>query len=442
MTDQTGRPRAISQIGPRIGIDGFNLAIPRGTGVATYARSLSHCLRQLGHPIDALYGMSIAPGTPPAQRQIAFFEQLETERGWKRPPYPSIRWARVMAQAWRGATALPIPIDGGVDPRAMAHRLPAFDRIWNHDALFSQSAQFFRTFHRFMPIRIPDPPAIMHWTYPVPVRLEGARNVYTLHDLVPLRLPFATLDHKPTYQALVAHILRHADHVCTVSECSRNDVLALFPGTDPARITNTYQAVAPGPVPDPASRLLQDGFGLEPGRYLLFFGSIEPKKNVLRLLQGFLAAGIPIPLVVVSARSWGAGPEGELLRSATAGGRVRHIEYVPQDLLATLVHGARAVAFPSLYEGFGLPVLEAMQLGTPVLTTREGSLPEVAGDAAEYVDAYDPASIGAGLHRLATDDARCATLRALGPVQAARFSMDAFAGRMRAVYDQMLAGAG
>lgn len=422
----------------RIGIDGYNLAIPRGTGVATYARSLSLCLRQLGHPIDALYGVTIEPGTPPAQRQVAFFDQLQTERGWKRPPYPSLRWARAMTQAWRGATATQIPIDGLVDPRAMADRLPAFDRIWNIDGLFGQSAQFFRTFHRFMPVRIPNPPAIMHWTYPVPVRLEGARNIYTLHDLVPLRLPFATLDHKPTYQALIAHILQHADHVCTVSERSRDDVLAFFPDTDPTRVTNTYQAIRPAPPLHDDTRILSDGFGLDPGRYLLFFGSIEPKKNVLRLLQGFLAADIPIPLVVVSARAWGNGPEAELLRSATERGRVRHIEYVPQDMLTTLVRGARAVAFPSLYEGFGLPVLEAMQLGTPVLTTREGSLPEVAGDAAEYVDAYDAASIGAGLHRLATDDARCATLRAQGPVQAARFSMDIFAARMRAVYDQVL----
>lgn len=421
----------------KIGIDGYNLAIPRGTGVATYARSLSLCLRQLGHPIDALYGMAIQPGTP-AQRQVAFFDQLGTERAWKRPPYPSIRWVRTMGQAWRGATALPIPIDGLVDPRAMAGRLPEFDRIWNIDGLFAQSAQFFRTFRRFMPVRIPAPPAIMHWTYPVPVRLEGARNVYTLHDLVPLRLPFATLDHKPTYHALIAHILARADHVCTVSQRSRDDVLDLFPEADPARITNTYQAIRPAPPPTP-DRLLADGFGLAPGGYLLFFGSIEPKKNVLRLLQGFLAADIPIPLVVVSARTWGAGPEAELLRSATESGRIRHIEYVPHDMLTTLIRGARAVAFPSLYEGFGLPVLEAMQLGTPVLTTREGSLPEVAGDAAEYVDAYDAASIGAGLHRLATDDARCAALRALGPVQAARFGMDAFAARMSAVYAQVLA---
>ena len=426
----------------RVGIDGYNLAIPRGTGVATYARSLSLCLRRLGHPIDVLYGMSIDAGTEPAMQQVAFFEQLQEERGWKRPPYPSVRWARTMLQAWRGREAAVIPIDGLVEVRAVAGRLPAFDRILNVDGLFGHSAQFFRNFKRFMTVRVPDPPAIMHWTYPVPVMLEGARNVYTVHDLVPLRFPYATLDHKPTYQALMSTLLRQADGVCTVSERSRDDLIAFFPDADPTRVVNTYQAVPPplpAPPPGVLERQLREGFGLQPSGYFLFFGSIEPKKNVLRLLQGFLAADIALPLVVVSARSWGAGPEGELLRRAVEGGRVRHIEYVPQDVLATLVRGARAVAFPSLYEGFGLPVLEAMQLGTPVLTTREGSLPEVAGDAAEYVDAYDADSIGAGLQRLATDDARCAELRALGPAQASSFSMDRFADRMRATYDGVMA---
>ena len=426
----------------RVGIDGYNLAIPRGTGVATYARSLAACVTALGHPVDVLYGMDIDPETPAIEQQVAFFDQLQTERGYKRPPYPSLRWARLMAGAWRGRTATPIALDGRVDPRPVAERLPQHDRILNTQTLFGLAAHFFRTFNRFVEVRIPDPPALMHWTYPVPVRLAGARNVYTVHDLVPLRMPYATLDHKPTHMRLLRECLR-SGHVCTVSERSREDLFSFFPDADRDKVINTYQAVPQPPAPrDPAEteRLLAEGFGLRPGGYFLFFGSVEPKKNVARLLQAFLQTDITLPLVLVTARTWQSGPEAALLNDRPAGDRrLRQIDYVPQATLATLIAGARAVTFPSVYEGFGLPVLEAMQAGTPVLTSHEGSLAEVAGDAAEIVDAFDVDSIAAGLRRLATDDARCAELRARGLHQAERFSMAQYRPRVRALYDHVMA---
>ncbi|MGI4950936.1 MAG: glycosyltransferase family 4 protein [Janthinobacterium lividum] len=426
-----------------MGIDGLNLAIPRGTGIATYARSLSACLTALGHPVDVLYGMEIEAAASPALRQVAFFDQLQTERGFRRPRYPSLRWARLMLAARRGLTAVPIPIDGLVEARPFADRLPRCERILNIESLFGLAGQYFRNFGRFVTVRIPDPPAIMHWTYPVPVILEGAHNIYTIHDMVPLRMPYATLDHKPTHAKLIAECLRRGDHICTVSERSREDVFSFFPDAEPDRVSNSYQAVLPPARIQSGAEvatLLRDGFGLQPGGYFLFFGSIEPKKNVARLLQAHFAADHGIPLVIVTARGWQAAAEAALLagRDATDG-RIRQIEYVPQDLLATLVRGARAVTFPSLYEGFGLPVLEAMLAGTPVLTSREGSLAEVAGDAALYVDPYDVDSIAQGLQRLATDDALCSSLRERGRLQAAQFSMAQYQARLRALYDTVLA---
>lgn len=428
--------------GYRVGIDGLNLAIPRGTGVATYARSLSVCLTQLGHPVDILYGMDIDPRDSPAIRQVAFFDQLQTERGYRRPPFPSVSWVRHMLRAWRGVAAVEIPLDDRVEARPMADRLPQHDRVLNVRGLFGLAAQYFRAFGRFMSVRIRNPPAIMHWTYPVPITLVGARNIYTVHDLVPLRMPYATLDHKPTHFRLLAECLRRGDHVCTVSERSRDDFFSFFPQAPRERVTNTYQAVLPPAhplAPDEVGRLICDGFQLKPGNYFLFFGSIEPKKNVGRLLQAYLASNIATPLVIVAARGWQAAGEAELLRNRDpADPRIRQIEYVSQDVLTTLVRGARAVTFPSLYEGFGLPVLEAMLLGTPVLTTREGSLAEVAGDAALFVDAYDVGSIAAGLRRLATDDALCADLRERGRAQAEQFSMPHYQDRVRTMYDSVL----
>ncbi len=433
----------------RVGIDGFNLAMRRGTGVATYARTLSRCLHGLGHPVDVLYGMNIGARTPPALREVLFFDGLDQEHG-RKPPIPfTPRWMREVTGAPFGQDAVEIPVTGRVVAQAFAGRMPHFERILNAPDLFSVAERHFRRHKRFLRVRMPDPPALMHWTYPLPITLEGARNIYTIHDLVPLRLPYTTLDNKRYYHRLIRGCLRWGDHVCTVSDASRRDILDLFavPGE---RVTNTYQAFAP-----PARALAQSDmqvaeqlrgvFGLEPGGYFLFFGAIEPKKNLGRLIEAYLTSGLKTPLVIVGARAWRSEQDLQLIRLDAAGlglaqaQQVRQLDYLPIAMLLTLVRGARAVVFPSLYEGFGLPVLEAMSLGTPTLTSTEGSLPEVAGDAAVSVNPYDPGAIADGLRRLDGDADLRAELSARGRRQAALFSMERYQERVAAMYAQVLA---
>jgi glycosyltransferase involved in cell wall biosynthesis len=430
----------------RVGIDGLNLAIPRGTGVATYARSLSQCIGELGHSVDVVYGLDIAAKADSAQREVLFFDLLESERNRKVPKYPSIGWAAQMLRASFGFDAVEIPLTGRTIATQLSPRLPRYDRILNVQDLFGLAGRYFRNFGRFLSIRINDPPQIMHWTYPVPIRLAGARNIYTIHDLVPLRMPYTTLDNKTVHIRLLNACLRHGDHIATVSETSRRDILDFFPKLAPERITNTYQAVA-APTREVGAaeveQIVNRVFGLQPRGYFLFFGSIEPKKNVGRLLEAYLASGIEMPLVIVGARAWKSESELALLKYRPADDRrVRQIDYVSADVLATLIRGARAVVFPSLYEGFGLPVLEAMSLGTPVLTSHEGSLPEVAGEAGLLVNPYDPRAIAAGLQRLApsneTSDALCMDLAARGLVRAARFDMSHYRDRIAALYRSVL----
>ena len=432
---------------PRIGIDGYNLALARGTGIATYARTLTHCLERLGHPIDVLYGLNIQPGTAPTLKEVQFFDQLATEKAPRRPKYPAPAWWKQAALSTLGRTATEIPITGAVVADAFEGRMPHFDRILNVHDLWVTADRHFNLTGRFLRLRWPDPPAIMHWTYPLPILLEGARNIYTIHDLVPLRLPHTTLDNKQNYFRLIDRCLRWGDHICTVSETSRQDIIDLFPA-DPDRVTNTYQSFAP-----PAQTLaLSDAevadqvrglFGLEPQGYFLYFGAIEPKKNVGRLLEAYLTAGFETPMVVVSARSWKNEAETRLLNPAGAtDGRAQNViqmEYMPIAMLMTLVRGARAVCFPSLYEGFGLPVLEAMALGTPTLTSSTGALPEITAGASLAIAPYDTASIAAGLHRLDTEPALRADLSARGRLRAADFDMAHYEARVTAMYDRVLA---
>ncbi|RYF22127.1 MAG: glycosyltransferase family 1 protein, partial [Oxalobacteraceae bacterium] len=336
---------------PAIGIDGMNLAIPRGTGVATYARSLSHCVGELGHPVDIVYGLDIAATNDQRLREVQFLDLLENERGRKVPKFPSVGWARQMLDASLGLHATQIALSDRTITTPLASRLPRHDRIFNVQDLFGLASRYFRNFGRFLRIRMEDPPAIMHWTYPVPVTMVGSKNLYTIHDLVPLRMPYTTLDNKDFHFRLLNACFRDADHIVTVSETSRRDMLSFFPELLPERITNTYQSVTVSPrAPAEIEAIVRGAFGLDLRSYFLFFGSIEPKKNVGRLLEGYLASENTMPLVIIGARAWKAESELALLKHRPAGDeRIRQIDYVSADVLTALIGGARAVVFPSLY---------------------------------------------------------------------------------------------
>ncbi|WP_174279093.1 glycosyltransferase family 4 protein, partial [Sphingomonas bacterium] len=341
---------------------------------------------------------------------------------------------------------------GTVEGRALDHRAGVFDALWSGAALFERAHAFFRLTGRFATLRIADPPAVMHWTYPMPITLARARNVYTLHDLVPLRLPFATLDDKRQYRALVAGCAAHADAVCTVSEASRSDIVELL-GIDPSRVINTYQTSPVDPDllaenPDETARTVARLFGLERDGYFLFFGAIEPKKNIGRLLEAYLSLGTATPLVIVAARSWQSEAELVLLPRADDPSGPRHehldrrviqIDYLPRHLLMRLVRGARALAFPSLHEGFGLPVHESMLLGVPVLSSDTGAIREIAGDTALLVDPYDVPAITAGLRRLDEDDEFRRDLGQRGAARAATFSPARYRDALAGLYAQVLA---
>jgi glycosyltransferase involved in cell wall biosynthesis len=339
-----------------------------------------------------------------------------------------------------------VPVTGLVDRRGF--RMPAFDRLLNAPDLFDVAGRHFRRHRRFLRVRVADPPAIMHWTYPLPIVLEGARNIYTIHDLVPLRLPQTTLDDKGFHLRLIQGCIAAAAAICTVSEASKADILRLFPQSA-GKVANTYQSVeAPEQaLPDGVelADFLRGVFGLEPRGYFLFFGALEPKKNIGRLLEGYLSAGTATPLIMVGARAWRSERELSLLKlrgegPPGPGPSVRQIDYLPFATLLRLIRGARAVLFPSLYEGFGLPVVEAMALGTPTLTSTGGSLPEIAGAASLLVDPYDVRAIAQGIRALDDDAALRGALAEAGPIQAAKFGAGPYRVALTRLYDSVLEG--
>jgi glycosyltransferase involved in cell wall biosynthesis len=241
--------------------------------------------------------------------------------------------------------------------------------------------------------------------------------VITVHDLAVLRHPDAFNRWTRTYSPhVVPRVLRAARRVIAVSDFTRRELVDLL-GVPAEKIR-----VVPNGVAD---EFTQDGPAAD-GQYVLAVGTLEPRKNLPRLVDAALRTDTE--LRVVGARGWGGVEVG--------GNGVRWLGEVSDVELARLYRGALCVAYPSLYEGFGIPVLEAMACGTPVVTTRGTAMEEVADGAAVLVDAHDPAEIAAGIERAAAERDQ---LVPRGLERARRFRWDAVAAQTVDVYREAAA---
>jgi glycosyltransferase involved in cell wall biosynthesis len=440
----------------RIMVDGFNLALEKGTGVATYARNLTYSLHEMGHEAHVLYGMRRAAGDSSLMKEIAFFDENAGARSGRFQR--ALRVAGAMLNPF-ARPICPVPLSGAVIYRQFASRLPYFDRLWNAPHLYEHGPLFFRLHGRRLTAAAPDGASIAHWTYPLPIKARGTANIYTMHDLAPLRLPYTTLDRKQDYFKLVSHLARRADHIVTVSETSKKDIMNLL-GVPEEKITNTYQTAA---LPKASLSLpidtlrdeLSGTFRIDYKNYFLYYGSIEPKKNIGRIIEAYLASNVAMPLVIVGAQAWKADQELKLLKlaapvsrcgdgregaaAASGKGKVIQLEYVTISQLTNLVRGALAVTFPSLYEGFGLPILESMLCGTPVITSNIGAMAEIAGDAAILVDPYDVRDLKNAMIAASANPNLCAGVVARGAVVARRYSPEAYQQRLQVMYTRVKA---
>lgn len=253
--------------------------------------------------------------------------------------------------------------------------------------------------------------------------------VTTAYDLGFLRCPqFMPPDRVAWLRKGLYHSLRRSDMVLVLSEFTRREVLEFFPSVDPSRVQITPVGVDSERFhsePDDMDQQVRQIYQL-PERYALYLGTLEPRKNIEGLLRGYdtLPGHIrrDFPLILAGAWGWQTDRFRALLQRLVAEGTVRYLSYVPQVHIAPLLRGATVFCFPSHYEGFGMPPLEAASCGTPVLCSRSASLPEVMGDAAVYVDASAPEDIACGLQRLLSDAELQSQLRARGLARAAMFT--------------------
>jgi len=278
---------------------------------------------------------------------------------------------------------------------------------------------------------------VLHVTYVAPV-LSRCPIVLTVHDITFATNPewFSARDLRVLSRA-VPWSIRRAARVITVSEVCRQQIIERF-GVPADRVVCVHNAAGPAAHAIDAEAAVKElaALGLNPNRpYVLSVGNLQPRKNLVRLIEAFRAiakGGIDVDLVVVGAEHYRAR---EVLDAAgEAGSRVRFTGYVTDLQLAACYSRASLFALPALFEGFGIPALEAMAHGVPVVCSRAGALPEVCADAALYFDPIDLESIAGALRRGLSDGSLRDELTRKGRARAAEFSWRESAERTLSVY--------
>lgn len=361
--------------------------LQQSAGIARYVREMLPRLRRLasGDQISLFFNNSRRVTLPPQHADLARYSVALTNKTWR---------LRVAADYLRRS---------------------------DMDACFPGIDLFFATDH-LLP------------------RLRRTRCVINIRDLSYLLQPaFHNRLSRIYQQALMPRFAEHADRIIVPSEVTRRDLLRCY------GLAGDKLSVVPEGVDEryreairPHERARVRARHALPGRYLLYVGTLEPRKNIVGLLEAYAALlrrGLAddLTLVLAGKPGWRYAPTLRRIGKLGIEARVRRLGFVAEEDLPALYAEASAFVFPSFYEGFGLPPLEAMACGTPVIASNTASLPEVVGEAGLLIDPHDTRQLTAALEALLADEHLAARLRAAGPQQAAPFTWERTAERTLAL---------
>lgn len=300
---------------------------------------------------------------------------------------------------------------------------------------------------------LPISTTVVHYPYFEPFFLslplfKKHKTVVTVHDLTPLKLPnLFPVGIKGMFKWQMQKLaLLQADAIIVDSHASKKDVMDMI-GVSGEKVHVVYLAAGKEFLKHKNStrivKEVREKYHL-PEKFFLYVGDVTPNKNLPRLLRAIKHTSFPLVMVGKSLVSTDYDKTNlwnkdlvQVQEMANNNNLIMRLGFVPTEDLVKLYHAAVALVLPSLYEGFGLPVSEAMACGCPVITTSEGSLPEVGGDAAFYVDAYSEASIADGLKKIFADDDLQDSLRIKGEKQVSKFSWEKAARETIAIYEHV-----
>lgn len=279
-------------------------------------------------------------------------------------------------------------------------------------------------------------------SHELPVRIErtGVKLIVTIHDLIYLRHPefYPTIDRK-IYDQKFRHACKKANRIHAISEQTKRDVMSLF-SVPEEKIAVIYQSVNPvffERVEIERKQELRKKYQL-PKKFILSVGTVEPRKNLLGLLEGMVLYKTYIPLIVVGKLTDYQNKIEKFIEADLNRLQVYFLSQIQDDELAVLYQMAEVLVYPSIYEGFGLPVVEAQASGCPVITSNTSSLPEAGGDAAMYINPEKPEEIGKALKTLLADQTLRKSLIVKGKANAQRFTPENFAKQFKLLYNNLM----
>ena len=372
-----------------IAID-YTAALEQGGGIGRYTRELVAALAALDD-----------------QTEFRLFVAGQQSRRLPEPPGPNFSWATTrlspkwLARAWHRAR-MPLPIERWTGPIALLHA--------------------------------PD------FTLP-PTQLL-TRTLLTVHDLSFIRAPETADPGLREYlNDVVPRSVRRANQILADSESTRQDLIALY-SVPPRKITVLYSGVSDRfyPIADAgALQSVRERYHIGGGPYIFSVGTVQPRKNYGRLVKALHRLGRPdLKLVIAGGKGWLEDPLYQQIEEMGMGKQVQFLGFANDDDLPALYSAAEVFAFPSLYEGFGLPPLEAMACGVPVVSSNTSSLPEVVANAALTVNPTDVEALADALGRLLDDHALRNTLINRGQLRVQGFSWTASARVLKQIYRRLL----
>ena len=274
---------------------------------------------------------------------------------------------------------------------------------------------------------------------PFGIHNYNVRSVVTIHDLIFLRYPqwYKPID-RAIYTRKTRYACNTAGRIIAISEQTKNDIMEYY-GIHPDRIEVVYQGCDPGfyaKLKEERKNVLREKYGL-PSQYLLNVGTIEPRKNLLQIIKALHIASLRIPLVVIGR----ATAYAEIVKRYISDHLMEHIyflENVPKDDLPALYQMAVIFIYPSRFEGFGIPILEALSSGTPVITSRGGCFPEAGGSHSIYVDPDKPEEIAESIRKITEDDKLKKHMSEMWIKHAEKFSDGIIASGIMDVYKKII----